>query len=119
VLGESTTTTTQTNISNLSVTNNSSINIQSSIGVNLSSISNSASRTNARKALLNLITTQNNVESFRVPTSQLAFTSTKIPTINNQLAETIVVKKNLNTLKKQAEKEGISISELIKMLKSE
>jgi hypothetical protein len=30
-----------------------------------------------------------------------------------------VVKKNLNTLKKQAEKEGISISELIKMLKSE
>jgi hypothetical protein len=30
-----------------------------------------------------------------------------------------IVKKNLNTLKKQAEKEGISISELIKMLKSE
>jgi ribosomal protein L22 len=30
-----------------------------------------------------------------------------------------IVKKNLNTLKKQAEKEGLSISELIKMLKGE
>jgi hypothetical protein len=30
-----------------------------------------------------------------------------------------IVKKNINTLKKQAEKDGISVGELIKMLKSE
>ena len=30
-----------------------------------------------------------------------------------------ILKKNLKTLKKQAEKEGLSISELIKLMKSE
>lgn len=39
--------------------------------------------------------------------------SEKEPKVSN------IVKKNLKTLKKQAEKEGLSISELIKMLKSE
>ena len=37
----------------------------------------------------------------------------KKPNISN------IIKKNLNSLKKQAEKEGISLSDLIKMLKSE